>query len=318
MRLLFLIPVVLANPTIIEEEKTHVGAYVNSISACNFNHNTIEVICVNKDSNNLVQYNGVKELVMCDYSYCVRVDTMPNSIICSGYVWSQVSNIYNPLLPGAGQVGDARHDLQGYQLLEDGSWFLGYNIKTDSFVQNVVTTYNGTLQEAFCGVEPNTMCIKHSQNGVTTKHCSGMVGVSLVDQFTSFLIGFFCTVAFSSVLYTLARYTFSALRESTVFNLLVSPAVSLAFGIYVLLAAKNIAVKMNVYSIGIILGVAAGYIISELLLRLFDVFKRRSTVNGSVAESESMVNKEGSFVIEEEEEDEGEGGVVTIELSKTQ
>jgi hypothetical protein len=296
--------VALVSATVVEDNRTHVGVYVNHISSCNFNHNTLEVICVNDARDALVQYNNVDSIAMCDYHFCVTFRSDTRKVVCSGYTWTHGSHEYNPLVtPAADTYGTL-------DAVPVNDWFLGYNIKVDSFVQNLASHYDGPVQSVICGPEPYSTCVTVNVNGTDVEACAGMLGVRLTDEVHSLILGINLLALISGLQYVPMRYLWSALRYSTVFNMIVVPTLSVVLGVLLLVASQNFVVKMAMFIIGAFLGVAAGYMLSEIALRLTRC-DRGVTPGKQEGDTEAApLRHEPEFVVEDD------AAATTIELGE--
>jgi hypothetical protein len=319
---------------VVEDNKTHVGVYVNHISSCNFNHNTLEVICVNDAHDTLIQYSNVKAIAMCDYHYCMRFHGDDHKVICTGYTWTHGRHAYNPLTtPDASATSTTSNSTElrsAFEAVDVGDWFLGWNIQVDQFVQNYASLYDNEVKAVVCGPEPYTTCVVTESNGTDVKSCAGMVGVTLRDQVGSLFLGVNLLALISGVQYVPLRYLFPVLRESLVFNMVVVPCFSVVLSMVLLVVAQNFVVKMAMFLIGAFLGVTGGYILSEVALRMTMCLVGDNRVSAEAeAESTSMLRSEPSkFVIEDnggdeeggggdlEDVDLGDGGETTIELGQ--
>lgn len=317
--------------TVVENNKTNIGVYVNQISSCNFNHNTLEVLCVNSGVDSLMQYSNVEKLAMCEYNYCLTFRNDPSNVICSGYVWSHRSHVYDPLVtPGAAIVDSS--SAQNYSV---NQWFLGYNVMVDSFVQNRKSTYEGEVKALFCG-EPGeyVSCVSvEDTNGTITSYCGGMVDVTLRDQLSSFLLGITVLFLISGLQYVPLRYAFVSIRENMVVNMLAIPAVSLSIAVILVTVTQSMLVKSTVFILGAFIGIMIGYMTSELLINLTVCIWGRTQVGSSADPGETAnmlkcgeANVGARFVITGEDEDdledvslsdnEDDDGTTTIELSE--
>ncbi len=259
----------------VENNKTNTAVYVNHISSCNYNRNTLELVCVNEGVNTLVQYNNVKLVTMCEYHFCLVFRNSPSKILCNGYQWSHNKKNYDPLTtPIALNVTN-----HGEHTIEINEWFLGYNILTNDFVQNKVSIYNGTIESVICDANGYSTCVSvMSPTGELKSACSGLNGLNLRDQVTSFIYGINILLLISGVQYIGLRYFFTNLRESIVLNNLVIPCISLVISFIILSVTQSILVKTAMFVIGSFVGIVVGYIVSEFFLRLLSCLGQQNKI----------------------------------------
>ena len=249
----------------VENNKTNTAVYVNHISSCNYNRNTLELVCVNEGMNTLVQYNNVKMVTMCEYHFCLVFRNNPSKILCNGYQWSHNKKIYDPLTTNLA-VNVTNY---GENKREINEWFLGYNILTNYFIQNEVSLYNGTIESVICDANGYSTCVTvKSPTGELKSACGGLNGLNLRDQITSFIYGINISLLISGVQYIGFRYFSSRLRESIILNNIVIPCISLVISFIILSVIQSILVKTAMFVIGSFVGIVVGYIVSEFFLRL--------------------------------------------------
>lgn len=260
---------------VVENNKTNTAVYVNHVSSCNYNKNTLELVCVNEGGNTLVQYNNAKLVTMCEYHFCILFRTSPTDVLCTGYQWSHGKNVYDPLTtPLATNVTD-----EGSPRRDINEWFLGYNVMTDAFVQNKVSRYNGTVESILCDTDGYSTCVAvRSPTGELDSACGGLVNLKLRDPISSFLLGINILLLISGVQYIGMRYLFSGLRESIVMNNLIIPCVSMVIAFVLLTVTQSILVKTAMFVIGAFVGIVVGYIVSEFMLRLAVCFGPRGKI----------------------------------------
>jgi len=257
----------LASGSVVENNRTNTGVYVNHTSSCNFNHNTLEVICVNSEQETLVQYNNVNRLAMCEFHFCLTFRNNPTDVLCSGYQWSHGKHFYDPLTTPL--AANYSFDYPGYQSIKVEEWFLGYNIMVDTFVQNKVSIYDGSIIHLNCGETGYTSCVSFvDTNGTEHTSCGGLVDVNMRDPVGSFLLGINMLALISGFQYIPVRYLFTSLRESLVMNTLIIPCLSIVAAFVLVSITQSFLVKTAMYVIGAFVGTVVGYIFSEFALRL--------------------------------------------------
>lgn len=257
----------LASGSVVENNRTNTGVYVNHISSCNFNHNTLEVVCVNSEHETLVQYNNVNRLAMCEYHFCLTFRDKSSDVLCSGYQWSHGKHSYDPLTTPL--AANHSFDYPGYQSMTVEEWFLGYNIMVEFFVQNKVSIYDGQVNQVNCGTDGYTSCVSFvDSNGTEHTSCGGLVDLHMRDPIGSFLLGINMLAMISGFQYIPVRYLFISLRESLVMNTLVIPCLSIVIAFVLVSVAQSMLVKTAMFIIGAFIGIVVGYIFSDFALRL--------------------------------------------------
>lgn len=321
---------------VVENNKTNTVVYVNHVSSCNYNRNTLELVCVNEGENTLVQYNNVKMVSMCEYHFCLVFRTNPSEVLCTGYQWSHSKHVYDPLTTpltvNITNPGDHRREIN--------EWFLGYNIMTDAFVQNKVSRYNGKVESVLCDTEGYSTCVAvKTPTGELDSACGGLTGLTLRDPVSSFIMGINILLLISGIQYIGMRYLFTSLRESIVLNNLVIPCVSLVISFIILSVTQSILVKTAMFVIGSFVGIVVGYIVSEFMMRIVACLGPKSKLESDeeIAQEVGMLSGAGydddedksprKFVIDSGDDDglddisldgleEGEAGTTTVELTE--
>ena len=267
--LIFALHAIFTVGNVVENNKTNTAVYVNHVSSCNYNKNTLELVCVNEGENTLVQYNNVKTITMCEYHFCVLFRTSPTDVLCTGYQWSHGKHMYDPLSTSLA----VNITNEGSPRREVNEWFLGYNLMTDAFVQNKVSRYNGTVESILCDTEGYSTCVAvKSPTGELESACGGLDDLDLRDPISSFLLGINLLLLISGSQYIGMRYLFNSLRESIVMNNLIIPCISMVIAFILLTVTQSILVKSAMFVIGAFVGIVVGYIVSEFMLRVVACF----------------------------------------------
>lgn len=300
---------------------TNVGVYLNKISSCNFNSQTGNLLCASQEFETLIQYHNVKYIKMCDYHYCIKFENDDKTLSCSGYVLKPIGGnmdtLINPLSPF-----DRLLYKDSSNVHKIDKKFMGYNIKIDSFIQNVQTTFEDSILDIECKL-PHSTCIRFENK--KDLQCFGSEGLTFYDSSTSIVWGIFIPTSFAFLLYSISySLCFEKFSSNHFVIFILIPVLVFTSSLILLFWVERFIVKEYVFFIGNIFGIILGHQISRLLVFTINRFKQKSPVTIQNAEEKKSLreNEENndSFEIREDNDgtdsdsEENNKDVVTIEL----
>jgi hypothetical protein len=308
-----------------EDNETNVGVYSNHISSCNWNHNTDNMICINRDFESVIQFHGVALATFCPYHYCVTFENEVGKIACTGYVFSKISAgmgdgdsaAINPLTPDLSNDRFTGNPTDDYVNLRTS--FEGNNIFIDRFEQSVETYFGDDIVEVQCK-EPLTTCVSVA-GGETT--CFGGDGLTFHTFTESVVLGFFVPMSMAILIYLSLACVKWRCRLGCAYNSCVTMvAVPLTVEVLcalILFVAPDFIVKVGAFITASVIGIVAGKLIVDVLVKfLMPPTPKRSTRPSP--ERKGMLKKSSRvgdprFHVGTDDDDEDElGSLAEIEL----
>lgn len=293
-----------------EDNTTNVGVYVNHVSSCNLNHNTGNMLCINRDYESVTQYHNVRQTVFCPYHYCVLFDMERKKVSCTGYVYLKISGsmekYFNPLTPKASLESFTGNPNEEYVTI--GTSFLGYNVIIDRFEQSVETTVGDENIDSVRCMDPYSTCIEFEDG---SEKCFGAIGEKFHNLLHSSLLGLSVTGALAFSVYFIAGVTYKGCLLNPCFSVITIPMLVSLCSVLILFVASDFIVKTLPFIISSMIGIACGFLTAKSLLGCIDIFKRPSTASVDIGSTET-VQLQGYVT---DDDDEGEdAGMTEIEL----
>jgi hypothetical protein len=302
-----------------EDNSTNVGVYVNHLSACNLNHATGNMLCLNSMFESVIQYHDVRDAVFCPYHYCVLFRGDSKKVTCTGYVYLKMSGTMdeylNPLTPNASNVkftGNPDDDF-----VKVGTSLLNYNILIDRFEQSVETSVVNDIAKVTC-MKPYSTCLEYVDG--TDDLCFGAKGVVFHGILESALLGLVVPGLMAFVMYVVAGGLYKDCLIHPCFTVISIPLLVTICCMLILFVASDFIVKIYPFLFASIFGIILGFLCARALYSALDVCKQ--TVNGRVddtygtgGETTGMINANDEFVIgDDDDDDDDKGGLTEIEL----
>lgn len=309
--LFLLLPLLLVTggaASVVENNETNVGVFVNHLSSCNLNHETGNMFCINQDYNTVIQYHDVKQVAMCQYHYCVLFEGL-KEYSCTGYVWTllggKLNKHLNPLTPNKDYVGFTGNPDDDH--IEVAQIFLGYNILINFFEQNVDNEAQKDISHISCSA-PYSTTVTY-QDG--TSETFGAHNIKFRGMVESLVLGILIHSSIALVLYLFTLLYCNCGRFNTAMNLCIIPLITFLSCYMILFVAEQFVVKILEFIISSIFGIVIGYILASILANGI-TYCRGSAIDNRVDTEEST-----QFVIDEDVEDHtevNEGGMQMTEI----
>lgn len=282
--------------SVVENNETNVGVFVNHLSSCNLNHETGNMLCINQDFNTVIQYHDVKQVAMCPYHYCVLFEGN-KEYSCTGYIWTLVggkmNTHLNPLTPNTSYVGFTGNPSDEHIYV--GRTFLGYNIIINYFEQNVDNHSPKAIDSITC-FEPYSTKVMY-QDG--TNDIFGAHDIKFRGMFESLLLGVIIHTTMSFAMYIFAFSFCKCGRSSTAINLCLIPLVTFLSCYMILFVAERFVVKILEFIISSIFGIVFGYILASIAFNSITYCIRNNKTQNRVDAEEAT-----QFVITSDEDPE--------------
>lgn len=299
--ILLLVPAVLAY----EDNATNVGVYANHNSACNLNHESNNMLCINKEFESVIQYHDVKSIAMCPYHYCVTFYNDPNKLACTGYVYLKMDTTdighINPLTPNISNEGFTGNPSEDY--IPIGTSFEGYNIAIDRFEQSVETTFSGEIDKVLC--EDQTITCVTLTDG--KQECFGGVGLVFHSTLESLLLGLVVPFSMSFVVYIILGSFKCACASNACITTLLVPLFVAICCMLILFVASDFIVKIFGFLFASLVGIAFGKVGSDICYSIIYRF-------GKKVHTENDNGEDVRFVIEGDEDDDSIEDVQTDQI----
>lgn len=306
--LLFLIVTVSAY----EDNTTNVGVYSNHISACNVNHATGNMLCINQNYESVIQYHDVRSTTFCPYHYCVVFNTEMDKLACSGYVFKKISasmtDQINPLTPNI--TNDRFTGNPDDDYVDVGTPFEGNNIFIDRFEQSVETYMGELIVEVACD-SPLGTCVLLEDG---SKNCFGGQGLVFHTMFESIVLGVIVPGLMAFGLYLALTFMSCEFASNGCVQILVVPTLVEIFCALILFVAPDFIVKVAPFLAASALGIALGKLSSNTITACF---VRKPNIDYSTGERDGMLKNStnarvANFEIGDDDDDDED--VTEIEL----
>lgn len=319
--LLSVLPVLVVNATNYEDNSTNVGVYVNQISACNLNHDTGNMLCLNREFESVVQYHDVRDTVFCPYHYCVLFKADRTKVACTGYVYLKVSGsmdqYMNPLTPVKSNVGFTGNPKDDYVKIR--SSFLNYNVLVDRFEQSV-ESYSYDIQKVTC-MDPYSTCLEYTDG--TDSLCFGAKDVVFHNALESALLGLIVPGLIAFSFYSISGGLYRSCLTNPCFTVITIPMSVTICSILILFVASDFIVKVFPFLFSSIFGIVFGFLSCRTMYGALGLCKQRLTgqTDSSYGAGETragetieMIQSNSSFAIEDDDDDDNKETTTEIDL----
>jgi hypothetical protein len=287
--------VAVASSSMVENNETNVGVYVNHLSSCNLNHGTGNMLCINQDFNTVIQYHDVTDVAMCPYHYCVLFKGR-TQYSCTGYVLKliggKMNHYLNPLTPNISYVGFTGNPDD--DVVNIGTTFLGYNVLVELFEQNVDNYSEKPIKSIKC-MDPFSTHVYYEDGD---SEMFGAHDIIFRGMIPSLLIGIVIHCAIAFMLY-LVFFSFG--KDNTCVNLCFVPTITFLSCFLILFVAEEFVVKIYTFIISSIFGVIIGYTLASIIFNSIIYCKRRR--QGANDGGRVDVEETKQFVIGSSEDD---------------
>lgn len=306
-----------------EDNSTNVGVYVNHISACNLNHDTGNMLCLNRMFESVIQYHDVRDTAFCPFHYCVLFGGERNKVTCTGYVYLKMSGsmdeYLNPLTPNKDNekfTGDPKNDY-----VKVGTAFLNYNVLIDRFEQSVETSVDSEIQKVTCA-EPYSTCLEYSDGSNPT--CFGAQEVVFHTMVESALLGLVVPGSLAFLMYALSGAFYKSCLTNPCFSVITIPLLVAICCVLILFVGSDFIVKVFPFLFASIFGVILGFLCTKSMYGALDLCKRQWAgrvgdsygAGGETETSQFVIGSDGASDDDDEDDQEVTNKVTEIELNK--
>lgn len=277
-------------------EESGVEVVGNEIVSCNLNTDTGNMLCANRGYDTIIQYHNVRQLMMCEYHYCVTFTDDEDVLTCSGYVYKSnavgSSKLYNPLTPW-GSDSDSSTRADG-TVVELGTPFNGYNILVDLFENAVHSDFSTEVSNISC-FEKYSTCVTFS-NGSET--CFGPLEITFLNWIQSSLVG----VAMMGSIAFFYSFGGICISERLVKNpcaiVVLIPFLVCCCSFLILFVGESVIVQVSSFILFSTYGIALAYLLASPFVSLVGKLRKARMARRMDYESEAT-----SFPLDREQSD---------------
>lgn len=298
--LLALLPL-FANGLVVDDDQMKITYYSNSFSSCTFNRRLSNVVCVNKYSEDIVEYNKVKGVEFCDYSFCILPIDPTETTVCSGLSFKHSEDIFISFTDSINLLDT------GLDLFSIDTWFDGLNIIVHEFIQNAHVNGTNFKCNAYFG-----MCYNNTHG---KENCHGLISMKIFTPMSSLILGVSVLSTISGVMYFIMR-TFKI--DNTLINLVVIPFLCISITFSLAMGSKLV-IQILPFLLGSFVGVGMGYVVIEAFKEFVIYYKKRMLkaevddgANVKMLKTPSISN----FQIKSDSSEEDQENETTIELGR--
>jgi hypothetical protein len=267
-----------------ENNENNIGVFVNKVSSCNLNHDTNNILCINREYETVIQYHRARDITMCDYHYCITFKDDLQKYTCTGYVWLLIGGMMdtyiNPLTSNKHNTMFTGNKSRDFTKI--GTAYDGYNVLTDRFEQNVENAESQPVEKVKCDGVHGTCVIFYDG----TEKCFGGQGYVFHNEFHSLLLGIVVPGAIGLILYGVT----TPCRSSVIVSVVIVPLINFLCSFMILFKAENFIVKVYIFLLASVCGIILSYLTVHFVVLCFRRLRGNpQRVNFDEAEKQQFV-----------------------------